>query len=47
MANRVFHEEGVMRKYNYNDANQAYRTYMINPEWVEALMGYPTGWTGT
>jgi len=46
MANRIFYEQGIQSQFKYTDVLEACKKYVINSEWIEALMGYPTGWTG-
>lgn len=45
LANQVFHEVETMRWFKYRDIVEASQRWIINPEWVEALMGFPRGWT--
>lgn len=45
LANQVFHEVRTMRRFRYRDVLAASKRWIINPEWVEALMGFPRGWT--
>ena len=45
IGNQMFHERGTMRQYRYDDVEVAKIRYMINPQWVEVLMGYPIKWT--
>jgi DNA (cytosine-5)-methyltransferase 1 len=42
---RVFHEAGTMRAFRYTDVIAARSRLMLNPVWVETLMGFPKGWT--
>jgi len=42
---RVFHEVGTMRTFRYTDVIEARSRLMLNPVWVETLMGFPAGWT--
>jgi len=44
-ATRVFHELGTKRSFKYTDIVEARHKLMINPNWVENLMGYPKNWT--
>jgi site-specific DNA-cytosine methylase len=45
LATRVFHERGTMRRFGYSDVVEGRRRWMLNPRWVEALMGFPADWT--
>jgi hypothetical protein len=45
LATRVFHEDGTKRRFKYKSVASARQRLGLNPEWVEALMGFPTGWT--
>lgn len=46
IGTRLFHERGTMETYGYIDVVEARKIYNVNPEWIEALMGFPRGWTG-
>ena len=45
LGNQMFHELGTKRRFGYEDVQVAKIPYMINPQWVEVLMGYPKEWT--
>ncbi len=45
LATQVFHEQGTQKAFKFKDVRTARRTLCLNPEWVEALMGFPRGWT--
>jgi len=45
LGTQVYHELGTKRRYRYDDVRIATTRYMMNPQWVEVLMGYPTEWT--
>jgi len=42
---RVFHEKDTKLAFGYSNVKIARTVWMINPMWVEALMGYPDDWT--
>jgi hypothetical protein len=44
-ATRVFHELGTKKEFKYTDIAKARLALMLNPVWVENLMGYPPNWT--
>jgi site-specific DNA-cytosine methylase len=45
LANQVFHEHGTKKAYRYRSVERAREMYSLNPEWVEALMGFPVDWS--
>jgi site-specific DNA-cytosine methylase len=45
IATRVFHERGTMRSFGYRDVVEGRDRWLLNPRWVEALMGFPLDWT--
>lgn len=45
LATQVFHERGTQKRFHFDDVLTARDTWSLNPEWVEALMGFPKGWT--
>ncbi len=45
LASQVFHEEQTQKTFKFKDVKAARQTLCLNPEWVEALMGFPRGWT--
>jgi site-specific DNA-cytosine methylase len=45
LATRVFHELGTQRRFGFTDVVEARARLALNPRWVEALMGFPVGWT--
>ncbi len=45
LANQVFHELQTQRTFRFKDIIKGRDRYCLNPEWVEALMGFPRGWT--
>ena len=47
LANQVFHEHETKKVYRYRSIERARKKYCLNPEWVEALMGFPVKWTWT
>lgn len=47
IATRVFFERDTMARFGYTNIEQARKEYHLNPVWVEALMGFPKGWTVT
>jgi site-specific DNA-cytosine methylase len=46
-ATRVFHEESTIDTFGYRTIEEARSILIINPNWVENLMGYPKDWTLT
>ena len=45
LGNQMFHELGTKRQFGYEDVTVARGRYMMNPRWIEVLMGYPADWT--
>ena len=45
LATQVFHERGTRTSYRFRSIDRARQRCSLNPEWVEALMGFPIGWT--
>jgi site-specific DNA-cytosine methylase len=47
LSTRVFHEDDTWQTFGYNTIEEAFSKWIINPNWVENLMGYPKDWTFT
>lgn len=45
ISNRIFYELGIQRRYGITDVIVSRGIWMINPEWIETLMGFPSRWT--
>lgn len=45
LASQVFHEQQTQKTFKFKDVKTARQSLCLNPEWVEALMGFPGGWT--
>lgn len=44
-ASRVFYAPEVQRRFGFADVKEARKRLTINPNWLEALMGFPRDWT--
>jgi DNA (cytosine-5)-methyltransferase 1 len=45
LATQVFHERGTQRTFGFRNVQLGRLRFSLNPEWVEALMGFPKRWT--
>lgn len=45
-ATQIFHEAGTKIKFGFTRVNDAVKDkWILNPDWVTKLMGFPAGWT--
>lgn len=45
LASQVFYERSTKRQFRYRDVVLAKKKWVLNPNWVENLMGFPQAWT--
>lgn len=44
-ATFVFHEFDTQKVFKYDRIEDARKRWMLNPQWIETLMGFPVDWT--